>query len=96
VNLVAYNSKTFYVILKDKKGDQVYRFPATGSETVVGAIFHVTDGALKAIKGRVWLARGSGEVLDVDWRAITQEGRSETNYLIRPGDRVYVESPLPK
>jgi protein involved in polysaccharide export with SLBB domain len=96
VNLVAYNSKTFYVISKGKEGEEAYLFPATGGETVVGAIFKVADGPIRALKGRVWLARPSGEVLKVDWRAITQEGKSDTNYLIRSGDRVFVESPLLK
>jgi RNA polymerase sigma factor (sigma-70 family) len=96
INLVAYNSKTFYVISKGKQGEEVCRFPATGGDTVVGAIFKVIDGPKRALKGRVWLARPSGEILEVNWRAITQEGKSDTNYLIRSGDRVVVESPLPK
>jgi RNA polymerase sigma factor (sigma-70 family) len=92
VNVVGYNSKVFYVITKGESDSQVCRFPDTG-ETVVGAILKVQGLALKAFRGRVWLARRSGEVLDVDWRAITQDGKSDTNYLIRSGDRLFVESP---
>jgi len=93
VNVVAYNSKVCYVIMKRKDGDYVSRLPATGNETVVGAIFGVKDGAINAIKGRVSLARPSGEVLNVDWRGITQQGKLDTNYLMRSGDRVIIESP---
>jgi protein involved in polysaccharide export with SLBB domain len=95
VNVVGYNSKVFYVINKGKNSE-VYRFPDTGGETVVGAILKVKGWAKNAIQGRVWLARGSGEALEVNWRAITQQGKSDTNYLLKSGDRVFIESPLPK
>jgi RNA polymerase sigma factor (sigma-70 family) len=97
INVVGYNSKVYYVITKGEDGAQfVCRLPDTG-QTVVGAILQVEGLALmkglarKAVRGRVWLARPSGEVLDVDWRAITQEGKSDTNYPVRSGDRVFVE-----
>jgi polysaccharide export outer membrane protein len=28
----------------------------------------------------------------VDWKAITQAGRTETNYQLMPGDRIYIAS----
>jgi polysaccharide biosynthesis/export protein len=96
VAVAAYNSKTFYIIAKREDGEQVYRFPDMGGETVVGAVLRVDRLASRALKGRVWLARPSGAVLEVDWNAITQQGKSDTNYLLHSGDRVYVESPLPK
>jgi hypothetical protein len=71
------------------------RLPYLGGETVVSAIFRA-GWALNAVKGRVWLTRPSGETLDVDWRMITQHGKTDTNYFIRSGDRVYVEIPLTK
>ena len=50
-----------------------------------------------AIKGRVFVrACPSGNILEVDWRAITQKGKTETNYLLQAGDRIFVENPLPK
>lgn len=86
----------YYVINKRKEGDQVHRFTTTEGETVVGAILQVDRLASAAAKERVWLERPSGAVLEVDWQAITQQGKTETNYHIHSGDRVYVESPLPK
>jgi uncharacterized protein (TIGR03067 family) len=91
VDVAAYNSKVYYVINRGEDGVQVYRFTDTGCETVVGAILRVPRLASVATKGRVWLARLSGTVLEVDWRAITQQGKSDTNYLLRSGDRVYVD-----
>src|SRR5207247_2753622 len=39
---------------------------------------------------------GKGEqVLEVDWKAIIQDGRTATNHALRPGDRVYIEPALP-
>jgi polysaccharide export outer membrane protein len=96
-NVVGYNSRFYYVIVRDKNGENVYRFLDTGGETVVGAVLRVDGLAKKAIKGRVWLAGPgpSGENLAVDWQAITQRGETETNYVLRAGDRVYVERPVP-
>jgi protein involved in polysaccharide export with SLBB domain len=96
VDVIAYNSRAYYVIAKGKDGEQVRRCPDTGGETVVGAILRVDGLALRATKGRVWLVSPAGENLEVDWRAITQEGKSDTNYVLQSGDRVYVESPLAK
>jgi hypothetical protein len=96
VGVVGYNSRKYYVIEKRKGGDQVHRFTDTGGETVVGAVLRVERLASAAMKGRVWLARPSGAVLQVNWRAITEKGNSDTNYVIHAGDRVYVESPLPR
>jgi protein involved in polysaccharide export with SLBB domain len=98
VNVVGYNSKRYYVIAKSKEGDQVHAFPDYGGETVVGALLRA-GLAESALKGRVWLAIRSGdnwESLEVNWRAITQEGKTDTNYVLESGDRVYVEGPQQK
>jgi RNA polymerase sigma factor (sigma-70 family) len=97
VDVTAMNSKCYYVIAKTegKDNDTVYRFPDYGCETVVKAILQA-GLAESALKGRVFLAIRSGdnwEMLEVNWRAITKEGKSDTNYVLQPGDRVYVESP---
>jgi RNA polymerase sigma factor (sigma-70 family) len=83
-----------YVYIIFNNGEDVYRVDFRG-ETVVDAIYRAGE-ANKAIKGKVWLTGpGSGENLKVDWRAITQQSKTETNYVLRPGDRVYIESPAP-
>jgi protein involved in polysaccharide export with SLBB domain len=97
VEVLAYNSKVFYVITKDAGGsEQVYRFPATQSKTVLDAFVEVKGLLVGLGKKHVYVKRqggaGKGEqALPVDWKAITQDGITTTNYQLRPGDRVYVE-----
>lgn len=91
-----YNSKAYYVIGSGKDGEQVYRFPVGGGETVVGAVLQVEGLSAVAAKNRVWVASSSGKVRKVDWRAITQEGQSASNYKLEAGDRVYVGRSPPK
>jgi len=97
VDVTAINSKCYYVIAKTEGKDSqtVHRFPDYGCETVVKAVLQA-GLAESALKGRVFLAIRSGnswEQLEVNWRAITQEGKSDTNYVLQSGDRVYVECP---
>jgi protein involved in polysaccharide export with SLBB domain len=96
VNVISYNSKVYYVIATGKDNETVFRFACTGGDTVVSAVFQA-GLVVSAIKGRVFVrAWPSCNILEVDWRAITQEGKTETNYLLQPCDRVYVEYPLSK
>ncbi len=96
VNLIGCNSKVYYVIATGKGNEQVFRFAYTGGDTVVAAVLHA-GLVTNAIKGRVFVrACPSGNILEVDWRAITQKGKTETNYLLQAGDRIFVENPLPK
>jgi polysaccharide export outer membrane protein len=99
VDVLAYNSKVYYVITDGGGyGEQVYRIPATGNETVLDAIAQI--GGLPAVssKKHIWVARrvpGHGthdQVLKVDWCGVAQRGESATNYQIFPGDRVYVKA----
>jgi polysaccharide export outer membrane protein len=99
VDVIAYNSKVYYVITDGGGyGEQVYRIPATGNETVLDAISQVQGLPAVASKKRVWLARatpgdgGHPIVLPVDWCRITQLGAGATNYQVYPGDRIYVGS----
>jgi polysaccharide export outer membrane protein len=89
VEVLSPNSKVYYVITDE----QVHRHPLQGDETVAGAVLRVEGLAAEATKGPVRLTRASGQVLKVDWRAITQEGKSATNYKLEPGDRLYVGGP---
>jgi polysaccharide export outer membrane protein len=99
IDVFAYNSKKYYVILDGGGfGQQVFALPATGNETVLSAISMVQGLAPVSSKRRIWLARpapaghGCAQVLPVDWRAITEGGISTTNYQIFPGDRVFVSA----
>ena len=100
VDVLSYNSKVYYVITDGGGyGEQVYRVPVTGSETVLDAISQINGLPPVASKRRIWLARrtpgdggGPGQTYPVDWRAITQQGLSATNYQVLPGDRIYVKA----
>jgi len=95
LSVFGYNSKVYYVILQGAGlGDGVYRFPVTGNETVLDAIAQING--LEAISSkRIWVARPNRsceepQVLPVDWVALTEQGRTETNYQLMPGDRVFI------
>jgi polysaccharide export outer membrane protein len=96
VDVFAYNSKVYYVITQGAGlGDGVYRFPITGNETVLDAISQI-NGLEQVSSKQIWVARagrdcyGCDRILPVNWNAITQCGRVETNYQVLPGDRVYI------
>lgn len=96
VDVLAYNSKAFYVVLEGTgTGDRVQRFPITGNDTVLDAVAQV--GGLGQVSNRnVWIARpaprhvGCDQILPVNWRDITRGGSARSNYQVLPGDRIYV------
>jgi polysaccharide export outer membrane protein len=97
VDVLAYNSKVYYVITDGGGyGEQVFRFPITGNETVLDAVSQIAGLPAVASKKHIWLARPictdpqHQQVLPVDWLAISQCAVTATNYQILPGDRVYV------
>jgi polysaccharide biosynthesis/export protein len=99
LDVVGYNSKVYYVIFDGGGyGQQIYRLPVTGNETVLDAIGQVNGLPAVASKKRIWLARpappelGCDQVLPIDWNAITQGGSTATNYQVLPGDRIYVSA----
>ncbi len=98
VDVLAYNSSVYYIITDGAGlGEQVYRFPVTGSETVLDAIANINGLPVVASTRRIWVARrnnapGHDSMLPVDWKGITQFGAMNTNWQIMPGDRVYVQA----
>jgi polysaccharide biosynthesis/export protein len=73
------------------------RYSITGNETVLDAISQLSAHDQRRMSSKViWIARpavdgGGGEqILRVDWTAITRDGKTDTNYQILPGDRVFV------
>ena len=99
VGVGGYNSKVYYVITDGGGfGQQVYRLPITGNETVLDAISMINGLPPVSSKRNIWLARptpaghGCYEILPVNWEAITEAGSTETNWQLFPGDRVYVKA----
>lgn len=95
VDVQAYNSKCYYVITDAPGGgEQVLRLPLAGNETVLDAIAQVGGLPEAAGKKSVHIARprpsGGNQILPVDWKAITRQGVTATNYQLMPADRVYV------
>ena len=95
LNVFAYNSKVYYIVLQGAGlGDGVYRFPVTGNETVLDAIAQI-QGLEQVSSKKIWIARpsrdtGRTQILPVDWFAVTERGAPQTNYQILPGDRVFI------
>ena len=96
VDVIAYNSKVFYVITEGAGlGDNVRRVPITGNETVLDALSAV-NGLSQVSSTHIWIARpapggtGCEQIMPVDYDAIARGGSSATNYQIMPGDRVFI------
>lgn len=99
VDVLAYNSKVYYILTDGGgAGEQVFRFPCTGNETVLDAISQINGLPVVASKKDIWIARpappelGHDQVLKVDWDAIARGGHVATNYQVLPGDRIYVKA----
>ena len=96
VDVIAYNSKVYYVITEGAGlGDNVRRIPITGKETVLDALAAI-NGLSQVSSKKMWLARPSasnaekGTTLPIDYAGITQRGATATNYQIMPGDRIFI------
>ena len=96
VDVIAYNSKVYYVITQGAGlGDSVRKFPVTGNETALDAITQI-NGLSQVSSKHIWIARpaagnfGCQQILPIEWDAITQGAQTATNYQIMPGDRVYI------
>jgi polysaccharide export outer membrane protein len=97
VDVIAYNSKVYYVITDSAGGEQVVRLPCTGKETVLDAVAQLGGPSPGPGKRKIWVSRPApksgqpAQTLPVDWRGITEQGVTATNYQLFPGDRVYVK-----
>jgi polysaccharide export outer membrane protein len=95
LNMFAFNSKNYYIILQGAElGDAVYRFPVTGNDTVLDAISQI-NGLEQVSSKKIWIARPTSDqcdsqILPVDWYAVTECGSAATNFQLMPGDRLFV------
>ena len=97
VDVAAYNSKVYFVIYDGAgRGELVYQLPCTGNDTVLSAVAQLNGLTAVSSKHHIWVARptpafcGQENVLPVDWVGISKFGKTETNYQLFPGDRLYV------
>ncbi len=99
INVGAYNSKVYYVVVDyGSWGQEVFRFPITGNETVLDAITMIDGLPPVASRHRLWLARpappqyGCDQILPIDWMAIVSGASTATNYQLFPGDRLFISA----
>jgi polysaccharide export outer membrane protein len=99
IDVLAYNSKVFYIVTEGGgAGEQVFRFPCTGNETVLDALSQINGLPTVESKKDIWIARpappevGYEQILPVDWNGIVRGGQAKTNYQLLPGDRLYVQA----
>jgi polysaccharide export outer membrane protein len=96
LDVYAYNSKSYYVITDGGGyGEQIYRVPLTGNETVLDGLSQIYGLPAVASKHKVFLVRPAPEgcqAFPVDYRGITRYGCTATNYQLMAGDRIYVEA----
>ena len=97
LDIAGFNSRVYYVVFDlDGAGQQVFRLPSTGNETVIDAVAELKGLPGGTARKRMWVARPSpadatcNQVLPVDWDAIASGGSTATNYQLLPGDRLYV------
>ncbi len=63
VNILAYNSSFYYVIVDAAGlGEQVYRFPVTGNETVLDGISLIGGLQMFSSPKRIWVAQKRGAI----------------------------------
>jgi polysaccharide export outer membrane protein len=97
LDVYAYNSKVYYIVISGGGyGEQVFRLPITGNETVLDALSQINGLPAVASPHHIWVARPGHhceeQVLPVDWPSIVKCGSPATNYQLFPGDRVYVNA----
>jgi polysaccharide export outer membrane protein len=99
LDVAAYNSKVYYVVFDGGgNGLSIIRLPVTGNDTVLDALAQVGGLSSIADKDRIWVARppaGCAEkdqIMPVDLVGIVSRGRTETNYQLFPGDRIFVKA----
>ncbi len=97
VSVFAYNSKVYYIVMEGAGfGDNVFRIPITGNETVLDALAQIQGVQRISNTNKMWIARPTPQgatcqqILPINWQAITKGGSTGTNYQLMPGDRVYI------
>src|SRR5262249_19019093 len=93
VDVASFNSKVFYVIVSAPTGDNIYRLPLTGHETVLDAIAQV-PGITGVGEAKIWIARPlsggqNDQVISVNWNDALN-GKPDANPQLLPADRLFI------
>jgi hypothetical protein len=76
--------------------EKVIRVKVAGNDTVLeGLVYAADDVPLKSDRVNVWIVRG-GEILPVDLPGIIKKGKTETNYQLKAGDRLFIQAKAEK
>ncbi|TWT47263.1 polysaccharide biosynthesis/export family protein [Botrimarina hoheduenensis] len=96
VQILAYNSKRYYVITQGGGfGDSIVPQPITGKETVLDALSAI-GGISQLSSTKMWIARpapngvGCEQILPIAYNDITRGASTATNYQLLPGDRLFI------
>lgn len=96
IDVVGYNSKSYYVVTQGAyNGDSVRKMPITGNETVLDAIANI-GGIPQISSSKLWISRPAPgtfaceQMLPVDWKAISTGASTATNYQLLPNDRLVI------
>jgi protein involved in polysaccharide export with SLBB domain len=96
VDVLAYNSKKYYVITEGAGfGDTISSASITGNETVLDAVSNI-GGISQFSSSKLWIARpapngvGCEQILPIEWNDITRGASTATNYQLMPGDRLFI------
>ena len=98
VHFFAFHSFTIH-IREVTNPEHVVRRPLIGSKSVLDAVESLRPLPPGIGRMDMWLVRqgrdGKTLVLKIDWAEITQRGRTDTNFLLNPGDRLMLQARFP-
>jgi polysaccharide export outer membrane protein len=94
IDIYAYNSKVFYVIVDGRAGSTIYRFPITGNETLLDAVAQV-PGLTGLSESTIFIARPVPKAIDrsipVNWNDALSGTKPGANPPILAGDRIFIQ-----
>ena len=90
LDVVSRQSKAYYVVATKNGEQEVYRVLLGDGETAVGAVVRIEGLAAVARGSGLWVVRSNGNIVQVDWRAVTEQGSLATNCKLKSGDRLFV------
>lgn len=102
LSIANYNSKKYYLLTTRNGCSYINLMPFTGNDHVLDALAGL-ETEMNLLESNIWVSRPvqgakskKGEVLQVDYKAITKHADPLSNYQLLPGDRLFVEAkPMP-